>query len=901
MKKHLALVLALVMVLTSFSFVSAAPDFSDMEGHANAEAVARLELLNVLKGYPDGSFKPDNTITRAEFAAVAVRVSGLENVAVAAQGLPTGFTDVPAWHWASGYVGTAAKMGIVNGIGNGLFAPETPVKYEEAITMIVRALGYEPMAQARGGYPFGYLIVANEIDLLDGAMGTQGTWATRGFVAQITDNALEIPMMIQVGFGSDTKWVVSGKEDTDEVYLLDRMGFDTVEGRVTEVDVDDMEIYINAEVLADRGWYDVAEGFDFYAMEGVEVKAWLDGDMVILAAAQEDVSFDAVEIDGDEITLVDADRDYDLADDVTLFVDGSKVRNIPASAEYEYAKVVFDDEGDVIWVDAITTLDFIVVEEIDDEMILDLDEEEVVVEDYLIVMDGKTISVDDLETGDVVFYFEADYKDYDGFAVVYNSSIVGEITRVYTDSFRMNGSNYEWLVGESIYIDGNTLDTLTADILDKMMDEGNDVEAFFNFKGEVVLVVGETGEGDTSTFYAVLIDDAVAYNGRRGEMLALDMLNEFGEEVSFDITLKFIDEDFDFSVLELEEADNYDLAGALVIFDAEAEENVPFLFEVEVDEDGSLEALTLLEVEALTHEDGFEIDDTYAEVNNRNYRLMSTTVVFYDYDDGEFGEVLALGEIDDEFAVVEAGYALADEGRVKVVLATSTDADSDDTDYTGLVTKTRQLRTGELEVTILVEGKEHIFTTADDWDIEEVTVYEIYTLVVGDTSGEITDIIGDLGDDYVVDSVDASARKLTLEEYGQVELASNAYIYEAGTKDTMRLRDVAEGSNVYVVFEEDTDYWVIYMLVDVEPAPGGDDVVEGEITYINSTYTRIVVDGTTTYVIDSNTEIWEDGAIVAVGFEDIAELDALVVGDIVEDIVVEDGVVVSLVKVVEAE
>ena len=60
--------------------------------------------------------------------------------------------------------------------------------------MLVRALGYEASAQTKGGYPYGYLIVANEIGLLDEVKGTQGAPASRGIVAQMTDNALEIPI-----------------------------------------------------------------------------------------------------------------------------------------------------------------------------------------------------------------------------------------------------------------------------------------------------------------------------------------------------------------------------------------------------------------------------------------------------------------------------------------------------------------------------------------------------------------------------------------------------------------------------------------------------------------------------------------------------------------------------------
>src|SRR5690606_37055255 len=110
-KKVLSLVLALVMVLGSFSFVSAA-NYDDVTGTEFEKAVDRLSLLEVLEGFPDGTFKPNDTITRAQFAAVAVRAKGLADAAAASKGLPTGFTDVYVGHWAEGYVTTAAKLGV---------------------------------------------------------------------------------------------------------------------------------------------------------------------------------------------------------------------------------------------------------------------------------------------------------------------------------------------------------------------------------------------------------------------------------------------------------------------------------------------------------------------------------------------------------------------------------------------------------------------------------------------------------------------------------------------------------------------------------------------------------------------------------------------------------------------
>ena len=500
MKKHLALVLALVMVLGSFSFVSAAPDFPDVKDTTFEEAVGSLELLDILKGYPDGTFKPANTITRAEFAAVAVRVSGLEQAAMSAKGLPTGFSDVPAWHWASGYVGTAGKLGIVNGIGGGLFAPESPVKYEEAITMLVRALGYEPAAQAKGGYPFGYLIVANEIDLLDGALGTQGTWATRGFVAQITFNALEIEMMIQSGYGTDSRFVVSGTDGTKEKYLIEQMGFKSVEGRVTDYDVDDLEIAMTVEKENDvelrdakEKTYDVVEGFDFYRVHGVTVKAWVEGDKVLLTKLVDKVMFDATEFDADdeEVTLVYVDKDYKLEKDARYFYLNDSLKEWEDdNFNADYAKVVMDGNK-VVWADGVEFDEFVVFKEASKNYLVDFNDDEYDVKDYLMVKDGKTISADALEAGDVVFLFNNDYFDYDGLGVVATNKVEGVVTKAYTNSFRLDGDTYEMSeIDTPQYLDDEDQDDIDQDVLSAFEDEGEKIKVLLDFYGDVVLMDG---------------------------------------------------------------------------------------------------------------------------------------------------------------------------------------------------------------------------------------------------------------------------------------------------------------------------------------------------------------------------------------------------------------------------
>lgn len=188
-KKVLSLMIAFMMIIGSTGVAMAA--LSDIVGAPVEPAVIRLEGLGILTGYPDGTFRPNLPITRAEYAAVVYRAKRLTQIPG-----NTVFGDVPASHWAAGYIKAAEQAGLIKGRGlvQGVntFDPEASISFDEAVTLVVRALGYEMIAEASGGYPTGYLLVANQKNLLSGVTGNLSMPATRAIVAQLTYNALEI-------------------------------------------------------------------------------------------------------------------------------------------------------------------------------------------------------------------------------------------------------------------------------------------------------------------------------------------------------------------------------------------------------------------------------------------------------------------------------------------------------------------------------------------------------------------------------------------------------------------------------------------------------------------------------------------------------------------------------------
>jgi len=835
MKKVLSLVLALVMVLGSFSFVSAAP-MSDIVGTANEDAITRLANLALLEGYPDGTFKPANNITRAEFAAVMVRAKGLDAVAATAKGLPTGFADVPAYHWAAGYVGTASKLGIIIGDGKGNFKPEDPVKYEEAITMVVRALGYEQAAIAKGGYPYGYLIVAKEIDLLDDAKGTQGLPATRAFVAQITDNALEIPMMIQTGFGTDTKWVVSGTNDTDEKFLLDEMGFDTVEGRVEKANTDKNTITVGKEVL------DVAEGFDFYEVEGVEIKAWVDGDEVIVYTLEEDVLFDAIDyVKADkELTLVGADDEYDVDADAILFKNGDKQT---ADFEADYAKVVLNEDGDVIRVFAYDLTAIFVAKDVEDEVVLDVEEEELDLEDYTLVKDGKTLAIADLEAGDVILYNASE-----DFAVVYNNSVEGTIDRVYTGSFRLEGKTYD-VSGMAIYLDDKEIDLLSDVALADFKEEGKEVEMFFDFEGDVVLVVGTRGKAKTTTTGAILTEDATAYTSRNQVYLPLDMINKNDEKVSFDA-------DKDVKVFKDGGATKTTVTNLADIY---AKLDV---VEYKVDEDGDLtEVKELLGTDSTTV---IKTDARYAA----GQRLQSSTVVFLLEADGfedeaeeivkyKVDEVFTWADADDFFGEIADYTVYSKDGRATYLVVYESDASADNEEV-GFLVSIDPLQNGdETEIVINIDGKEYEFVVDNGEIADDVEEEKFVAFLINDDKDEVTDIElvteGLVAKD-VFALVSARNKEFTIDT-GEFELASDAVVLDitgSGTK-IITLSGIENGDKVSAMLDEDSDLFVKYLVREEKKGTTPETPGEGE-TY---EFTKLgTVDGNKLVELDGEVYVY---------------------------------------------
>lgn len=199
LRKVISTVLALSLSLSSFMALgtaSSAATFTDVADTASySEAVEALAALGAISGYEDGTFLPNNNITRAEVTTMVVAALNMTNDAKNS-GSTTQFADVNAnAAWAAGYVNVGVAQGFISGMSATEFAPSDNVTYAQILTMLTRILGYGEFAESRGGYPNGYLSAAATAGILSGVSASANDAMTRAQVAQLIWNAVQAPVL----------------------------------------------------------------------------------------------------------------------------------------------------------------------------------------------------------------------------------------------------------------------------------------------------------------------------------------------------------------------------------------------------------------------------------------------------------------------------------------------------------------------------------------------------------------------------------------------------------------------------------------------------------------------------------------------------------------------------------
>ena len=198
MKKLLALVLALVMTLSLA--VSANAAFKDAEkvNASYAKAVDVLSGMKVFQGYPDGSFQPEGSITRAEVAAIVYRLYTADVADKQASMYATynKFSDMVGASWAAGYISYCANAELVKGYPDGTFKPSGNVTGYEVLAMILRVVGYDKNNEFSGAdWALNVAEYAESLGILDNVDKSTdlSAPASRELVAELLFQAIQVP------------------------------------------------------------------------------------------------------------------------------------------------------------------------------------------------------------------------------------------------------------------------------------------------------------------------------------------------------------------------------------------------------------------------------------------------------------------------------------------------------------------------------------------------------------------------------------------------------------------------------------------------------------------------------------------------------------------------------------
>ncbi len=286
-KSILSVALILMLVLTSIAIpftASANEIFNDVDkNNAYYKAISELVGKGIIDGYlnEDGSksFKPDATITRAEFSKLlAVTLNGNKVLT----STTTKFADVnsdPTVSWAIPYIADASDAGIINGYEDGTFRAKNPVSYAEAVKMIVCALGYGPVVKTPEGGKWyeGYITTANSIGVTKSAYALAESEAPRGLVAQLIFNMTTTPILEYKGVNSEGEDVyeqnnnatIEGESVTGQLIAVFR---NTLSGVTEGLSADQIKIYTSAgEMKFNIGQKYSIEQLDAYLGHNVEI------------------------------------------------------------------------------------------------------------------------------------------------------------------------------------------------------------------------------------------------------------------------------------------------------------------------------------------------------------------------------------------------------------------------------------------------------------------------------------------------------------------------------------------------------------------------------------------------------------------------------------------------------
>ncbi|KDR94958.1 S-layer homology domain-containing protein [Peptoclostridium litorale DSM 5388] len=563
--RFLACILAISMLASVVSYAEEQPvsgantvqtSMDTMQQDIN-RSVEKLMALGIVQGKEDGQYHPEQPVTREEFAKLVVSMMGIEQSILSSE-TETGFFDVAKGAWSAPYVNAVSQSGIMKGYEGGVFMPRRNVTLAEAVTVIVRALGYRD-EHLVGSWPNNYIAKSGELGLLRGIMIKHDNNLNRGIVALIVDRAFDAHP-IKDGIKSEKTLLEDkmGIYEIENVKVLER--YPAEEGEYVKIIFNEDEEFDGREFSKDEELTLLMKSAQTF-INGEDVSLYVDSSDNILYVKR-DVKIapetGAVVADGDlefdyitnaysqkprGLIKVSSRSDYiGIAGDAHIYLDGEEIESdeledalgedvfgsfIIKSKELEYASLVSWEQEDlyVKSIDAAKqTLDCISTSEyIDIKLLLSKYSEGY---EIILIQNGQkqNITIEQLLPGDMINISKEQEKGEKRKIVVWRNSLTGRFERVSGGmngqkiTFRIQGQpelfelptefSYSYNLGKRVRKGENRgYDTMRG--LEDFYNEN--VQIYKNWKGDIVYIQGEFSSN--SDIYGVLINYGDAVRG----------------------------------------------------------------------------------------------------------------------------------------------------------------------------------------------------------------------------------------------------------------------------------------------------------------------------------------------------------------------------------------------------
>jgi len=827
---------AMMLCFAGTAFAATFSDTGDLSKDAQA-SIAKLNSLEVINGYPDGTFKPANTITRAEFAKIAIILGGLGQSADVLKDSTTKFSDVAANQWYTGYINLAASQGYVKGFPDGTFRPNAKISYAQVVTVLLRVLGYND--NLPGAWPVDYIAKAGALDITEKVSLNANAEAPRSDVAIMADATLDATV---VKWNNDTESFDEQKDsDDNEISLLDK-NFSTAVNEdyiVTDTKYDDgvWSIKVTAtddeDEALDEKWIDLSQ--DCVISDG-SLPTGLDNAMVDILYNDDDEEVLYLEITSTTATVDGEDWEYnDTKDQFTI--DDTKYDQASYFDGYVYGeKDATDYNSDAVYRAFISDDDEVylvskrnadtpaIVDEYDadaNQLIVkeegnygayaDIEDIDFGSDSVLIEKGGKFIEPKDLAENDVIYVSEDSYG-YD-----YYIEVAGGITQEGTlDGFEAGDPAQIEISGEWYDVaDISLLSTDGGDEFDGQLNDSDLSDSYdatlkyvLNKSNQVCIAISSADGSEGSTVYGVVTE--VTDTNASGKITKIKVMKKDGTEASYAVDTsdvevyyavgattnhggtyagKELDEDdfIKFSVNEDNEIDSltilaYDNGGTGDFTDpsAEGSDNV-------IDDYSDSDSADYIGTITGGDDDNNKITFKKAGGSAVSYKVNDNTIIFNaaPASDDDGAEIVSLSDLLDWAADTTVGtkyaYVQYDGSTVDYIFIHSDVSNSTDVSYAAILKS--YTKSGDKWVKIDAKGTAASYEVNGSQAPEAGSIYD-YSITgnkfKAKTNGEIfdpQDTVSATTYDKVT-AIDKSELTITLDDGTNVMLDADTVIYD---------------------------------------------------------------------------------------------------------------------------